>query len=152
MQEVIKTLQRSTKLYKQPYRIGDVVECEGENYLIIGIQSIEIDSYRLRVSYVAQSLEKDFLCQTTLSKGDGLTEFKTTIKTGKEVVFEKVRLGKLFWYKDFPFQSVEYTDIEIKFTDIEISFLARPIRPISRKEAKAKLLSERKKKLNLTLI
>jgi hypothetical protein len=51
-----------------------------------------------------------------------------------------------------PYQSIEYTDVEIKHTDVVVSFLARPIRPIPRKEAKAKLRNERMKKLKLEIL
>jgi hypothetical protein len=153
MRDLIKTIKVSTMLYRQPHRIGDVIEYQGKMWIVIGIQWVSIVFGQLQIDYVCQNLEQDFVYQSASSnKGDDLREFSITIQTGKEHVLEDVRLGRLFWYHDMPFQSVEYTDVEIQFTDIIVSFLARPIRPISRKEAKAKLIHEKKKRLNLTLI
>ncbi|WP_044893270.1 hypothetical protein [Bacillus alveayuensis] len=153
MRNLIKTIKVSTMLYRQPHRIGDVIEYQGKMWLIIGIQWVSITYSQLEIEYVCQNLEQDFAYPpTTPHKGDDLREFFITIKTGKEYVLEHVRLGRIFWYNDMPFQTIEYTDIEIQFTDIIVSFLARPIRPVARKEAKAKLIHEKKKKLKLSLI
>jgi hypothetical protein len=153
MRDLIQTIKVTTMLYRQPYRIGDVFEYQGKMWLVIGIQWVSIVYGKLQIDYVCQNLEQEYVYPAaTPRKGDDLREFFITIKTGKEHVLEDVRLGRLFWYNDMPFQTVEYTDVEIQFTDIIVSFLARPIRPISRKEAKAKLIHEKRKKLNLTLL
>jgi hypothetical protein len=149
MKDLIVSIRRTTQLYRPPARIGDVLDGK---WLIIGIQDIDITYSRLEITYVCQNLEQDFVYQTATSKGDELREFELRIKTGKEHILKRIALGKLVWYKNtMPFQTVEYTDVNIKFTDIVVSFLARPIRPVARKEAKAKLLSEKRKKLNLTI-
>ncbi|PGK51679.1 hypothetical protein CN918_28195 [Priestia megaterium] len=152
MENLIKSIRRTTQLYRQPSRVGDVIEHNNEHWLIIGIQDIKIIYSRLDILYVCQNLELDFLYQPATNKGDDLREFEMAIRTGKEHLLEKINLGRIFWYNKMPFQSVEYIDVEIKYTDVVISFLARPIRPVSQKEAKAKLLSEKKKKLNLSLL
>ncbi|GAB6423093.1 hypothetical protein bcgnr5372_27480 [Bacillus luti] len=152
MKDIIKTVVQTSKLYRQPTRIGEVIEKENIHWLVIGIQDVKIEFDRLEIRYVCQNLDKDLVYQPPLPKGDELREFETRIKTGKEHVLERIGLGRLFWYNNMPFQSVEYTDVEVQFTDVVVSFLGRPIRPVARKEAKARLLSEKKKKLNLTLL
>lgn len=154
MDNLIKSIKQTTKLYRQPSRIGDVIEYNNEQWLIIGIQDVQMVYSRLEILYVCQNLNEDFLYQpSSPSKGDNLIEFEITIKTGKEHVLERITLGRMFRdINNKPYQSIEYTDVSIKFTDVVVSFLARPIRPIARKEAKAKLLNERKKKLNLSLV
>lgn len=155
MKKLIKTIKVTTMLYRQPRRIGDVIEYQGKMRLIIGIQWVAITYSQLEIEYVCQNLEQDFAYpypSANPHKSDDLREFFITIKTGKEYVLEHIRLGKMFWYHDIPFQTIEYTDVEIQFTDIIVSFLARPIRPVARKEAKAKLIHEKKKKLQLSLI
>ncbi|WP_374723682.1 hypothetical protein [Calidifontibacillus erzurumensis] len=150
MRDLIKTIKVSTMLYRQPYRIGDVIEDQGKMWLIIGIQWVAIVYGELQITYICQDLELDYIYPPANTKyRDDLREFSLTIPTGKEHVLENIRLGRLFWYNDMPFQTVEYTDVEIQFTDIVVSFLARPIRPISRKEAKAKLIHEKKKKITI---
>lgn len=149
MKDLIASIKRTTPLYRPPARIGDVLDGK---WLVIGIQDIDITYSRLEITYVCQNLEQDFVYQPAASKGDELREFELRIKTGKEHILKRIALGKLVWYqKKMPFQTVEFTDVYIQYTDIVVSFLARPIRPVSRKEAKAKLLDERRKKLNLTV-
>lgn len=153
MRDLIRTIKVSTRLYRQPFRIGDVIEDRGKMWIVIGIQWVDIIYSELEITYIVQDLQQDYIYPPAHDKyHDGLKEFYITIPTGKEHVLESVRLGRLFWYNDMPFQSVEYTDVEVRFTDIVVSFLARPIRPISRKEAKTKLIHEKKKKLKLTIL
>jgi hypothetical protein len=154
MNNLIKSIKRTTRLYRQPSRIGEVFENNGINWLIIGIQSVEITYSQLEISYICQNLDMDFVYQpSTTFKNDNLVEFYLTIKTGKEHVLKTITLGHMFRDKGGnPYQSIEYTGVEIKYTDVVVSFLARPIRPIARKEAKVKLLNERKKQLNLSIV
>ena len=156
MQNLIRTFKERTRLYKQPLRIGDIFERQNQMYLIIGIQNVEIIYSNLEVTYVCQNLNEEFVYQPQITKTEyetQLAQFYQVIKTGKEHVLKEIMLGKLFLGKDGNrYQTVEFTDVEIEYTDIKVSFLAKPIRPISRKEAKAKLINEKKKRLSLTLI
>ncbi len=154
MMELIKSITKTTKLYRQPMRIGEVFEHDGINWLIIGIQNIDITYFQLRISYICQNLNLDFVYQpTSHSRNDNLVEFELRIRTGKEHILESITLGRMFRDKNHnPYQAIEYTDIEIKHTDIVVSFLARPIRPVARKKAKAKLRNEKMKKLKLEIL
>ncbi|WP_121616628.1 hypothetical protein [Virgibacillus halodenitrificans] len=153
MNNLIKSIRKTTKLYCQPSRIGDVIEYNGEHWLVIGIQDVQIKYSRLEIVYVCQNLELDFTYQPSSPSKDKLVHFELSIKTGKEHILKDITLGRLVRDKNNrPYQTIEYTDIEIKHTDIVVSFLARPINPVSRKEAKERLLNERKKKLDLTLL
>lgn len=156
MQNLIRTLKKTTRLYKQPSRIGDVLEYQNEMYLIIGIQNVQIIYSKLEITYVCQNLHEKIFSQPSLTKSEHetqLTHFYQVIKTGKEHVLKEIMLGKLFFGEDRnPYQTVEFTDVEIEYTDIKVSFLAKPIRPVARKEAKAKLVGEKKKRLNLAVV
>lgn len=153
LKNLICSTKQTTRLYKQPSRIGDVIEVKSSLYLIIGIQDVQIAFSKLDIVYVCQKLDEEFLYQPSVDRGEQLTEFVQTIRTGKEDLLKRITLGRIFFdSEDRPYQTVEYLDVEIEYTDINISFLARPIRPVARKEAKARLLNERKRKLNLTLV
>lgn len=156
MKDLIASIKKTTKLYKQPSRLGDIIKCNDKKWLVIGMQDVRFHVYgsALTITYVCQNLEQEFLYQPAAPKQkDNLVECIIKVTTGKSREFnDDFSLGKLFWIDGLAYQSVEYTDVEIKFTDVVVSFLARPIRPISQKEAKAKLLNEKKKELNLSLL
>lgn len=154
LKDLIRSISRTTKLYRQPLRIGDVFEHNKINWLIIGIQSVDIIYAQLKISYICQNLDMDYVYQPSKpTQNDKLVEFYLTVKTGKEHVLETITLGRMFRdINNHPYQSIEYTDVEIKHTDIVVSFLAKPIRPLGRKEAKAKLKNERMKKLKLEVL
>lgn len=154
LKELIRSIVVTTKLYRQPHRVGDVLESNDTSWLVIGIQNVEIIYSRLKITYICQNLNMDYVYQpSTPTKNDKLVEFYITIRTGKEHILETVSLGRMFKDKNNnPYQSIEYTDVEIKHTDVVVSVLARPIRPIPRKEAKAKLRNEKIKKLKLEIL
>lgn len=154
LSELFKTFEKTTRLYKQPLRIGDIFESENTSWIVIGIQNVSIIYSQLKIRYICQNLKMDYVYQASSpSKNNDFVEFYLTIKTGKEHYLEVITLGRMFWDKNkYPYQAIEYTDVEIKYTDVVISFLARPIRPIPRKEAKAKLRNEKMKKLKLEIL
>ena len=153
LKNLISSIRQTTRLYKQPSRIGDVLEVKNSLYLIIGIQDVQIAYSKLEIIYVCQKLDVEYLYQPSVDYGENLTEFVETIRAGKEGLLKSITLGHIFFdSEDRPYQSVEFTDVQIEYTDIKVSFLARPIRPVARKEAKSRLLNERKRKLNLTLV
>lgn len=47
------------------------------------------------------------------------------------------------------FKVVEYTEVSLKSTDVYVSAIAKPVFPVNRKEAKARLVHEKRKKLKL---
>lgn len=151
---LICSIRNTTRLYKKPPRIGDVIEAQNNHFLVIGIQSVDIEySSKLNIHFICQNLNMDFSYQPKSAVGENLVEFEQRIKTGKEHILDKIKLGKLIVDKNgYSYQTVEFTDVTIDYTDVVVSFLARPIRPVGRKEAKAKLVNERKRKLNLSLI
>ncbi|WP_152080562.1 hypothetical protein [Sporolactobacillus terrae] len=65
---------------------------------------------------------------------------------------EATTLGRVFRLEGSWVKAIEYSDIEIDGTDIEVSFYVKPVFPISRKEARAKLFDERRKKLRIELV
>lgn len=154
MKHIIKSIKKTFNLYKQPLRIGDLMEFEQKNWIVIGIETVAIIYSQLEIVYTCQNTAEKMLYQ---SETFNPAEYKTVdivarIRTGKEHILKKIQLGKLVWIEGKPYQSVGYTDVSIEYTDIVVSFLGRPIRPISAKEVKAKLLHERKKAINLQLI
>lgn len=154
MNELITTVRSTTRLYKQPKRIGDVIDVKDKDYLIIGIQDIRVlYGKTLEIFYMCQSLDVEHVFQPEMVVShNNFVELELVIPTGKEKEYlKRIELGRMVLSEGRPYQTIEYTDVELKFTDVVISFLARPIKPVSQKEEKAKLLNEKKKRLSLSV-
>lgn len=154
--ELFKSVTANIRLYKQPKRIGETITVEKKTFLIIAIQNIKIRTQSIYITYVCQDLETNFVPQLQRNDpSDTNREFYMIFPTGKIAdALKKVELGKLFFDKEYglPYQTTEYTDIEFMHTDVKVSFLARPIRPISQKEAKAKWREEKKRSMKLEVL
>lgn len=106
----------------------------------------------ITVWYTAQDLSQtDYISHARPCGNSDQIEFEARDKFDSERL-AKLQLGTVTGYKDALYKVIEYTEIEFVGTDMKLSFLARPIYPIDRKQAKSKLLNERRKKLNLELV
>ncbi|WP_238810560.1 hypothetical protein [Bacillus velezensis] len=152
MKHIIKSLEKAYRLYKQPHKIGDLIEFQQKQWIIIGIEAVSIDLNKLRVIYTVQNAEEVYAYQPPISDSGKTVEIIARVRTGKEAILEKIQVGRLVWIDNKPYQSVGFIDIDIEFTDVVITFLGRPVRPIPIKEVRAKVLNERKKKLNLQVL
>lgn len=148
---LFQSIRRRTKLYKKPDRVGDTFSLNQKTWLIIGIQDISIEYSTLDILYVCQQINEDaILPKPVVNTGEPLVPFFVKIATGKEHILERIRLGRLFYDKqNRAYQSVEFGDIEISYTDIIITVYARPVRAVTREEAKRKYKNQRKQELQI---
>ncbi|MEK4566978.1 hypothetical protein MKX54_20075 [Alkalihalobacillus sp. FSL R5-0424] len=151
MNPIFRSIRRRTKLYKKPDTIGDTFNLHNETWLVIGIQGISIEYSTLDILYVCQRISEDAIIPPPLvGVGEPLVPFTLRIETGKEHILENVRLGRLFYdQQKRPYQSVEYGNVDIVYTDVMITVYARPIRAVSRHEARSKYRNQQKKTLKL---
>lgn len=152
MKHIIKSLEKTYRLYKQPHKIGDFIEFQQKQWIIIGIEGVSIDLNKLKVIYTIQNVEEAYVYQPPISDSGKTVEIIARIRTGKEAILEKIQVGRLVWIDNKPYQSVGFIDIDIEFTDVVITLIGRPVRPIPIKEVRAKVINERKKKLNLQVL
>ena len=149
---VITSIRHKFKLFRQPKKIGETLECEGKIYLILGIERYELFGNTITVWYTAQDLSQtDYISHARPNGNSDQIEFVSRDKFDSEKL-KKLQLGTITGYKGELYKILEYTEIEFVGTDMKLSFLARPVYPIDRKQAKSKLLNERRKKLNLELV
>lgn len=154
MEIPIITIRIRYRLFRHPKRIGDIIEMDGKPYLVIGINKFHLWGYHLTVWYTCQDLTK-----VHYPDGDKIftpeehwTEAHVCCKYDDKGLEEAAELGRVYGIDGQYYKTVEYSDIEIIGTDIDISFYAKPIFPISRKEARSKLFDERRKKLKIELV
>ncbi|GED35003.1 hypothetical protein P9G84_31910 [Brevibacillus centrosporus] len=151
-ERIITTVKSTTRLFKQPHKIGDVIEIRDKSYLILGIERFKLYGHELTIWFTCQDLTKtDFLSMNKAYKQQHAVEAFVKAKHDNERL-RLYELGTVHYIEGQAYKIQEYTEILIKGTDIEISFTVRPIYPIDRKEAKAKLFSERRKKLQLEIL
>lgn len=148
---MITIIKSRHKLFKQPHQISDVLEVDKELYLIIGIQKFKIYGEALTIYYICQKLGNfDYVSSNQLDDVD-YQEFYVKLKHD-DLKLNEYQLGKISYHKKNPYIITEITGVEVEYTDIKVSFRMKRIYPISRKEAKAKYLNERKKRLELEVL
>lgn len=152
MHGVITSIRDRFRLFRQPKKIGETLECGGKIYLILGIERYELYGNTITIWYTAQDLSQlDYVAKSKPYIDSDQIEFVSRDKFDSERL-KKLQLGTVFGHKNELYKILEYSEIEFVGTDMKLSFLARPVYPIDRKQAKSKLLTERRKKLKLELI
>lgn len=143
-------------LYRKPFQIGDMLEIDGEmtDWLIIGIQSIDIRYTTLYIGYVCQNIEQKYDAPKEVYSGTSpyTVSFDLRVKTGKTAVLKQIELGRVFIHEDVYYQTREYTGVRLEHTDIIVSFLGEPLVPINQGELKSARLKRRMKVMNLELL
>ncbi|MGG1442122.1 DNA cytosine methyltransferase [Brevibacillus laterosporus] len=146
---LITTIESEFKFFRQPHKIGDITKINNKEYLIIGIQKIKIYAYQLNVWYSAQDLtQTDYISKRKAFRSSGVRRLSLQLKHDDHRL-RNIWLGSIHYFQNAAYSIQEYTDISIVGTDIKISFACRTLHPVDRKEAKAKLINERRKKLQL---
>ena len=149
---LIVTVQSEFRLFRQPHKVGDVIRVREIDLLVIGIERFNLWGDTLTVWYTCQNLSKtDFISKKNAYKQPRESVFEVTLKHDSDLI-KSVVLGCTQWHKGQLYKMVEYTDISLVGTDIKICLIGRPIHPVDRKEAKAKLFSDRRKKLQLEIL
>ncbi|WP_199425786.1 hypothetical protein [Thermaerobacillus caldiproteolyticus] len=149
MSSLIGTANMEYRLFRQPHKLGDVIEINDKMLLIIGIQRFELWGHRLQVWYTCQNLQNtSYVSKKKAYKQPFQLHAEMRVRYDDERL-EKAKLGTVHKINGEYYQIMEYTDITIEGTDLIISFTVKPVYPLDRKEAKAKYVYERKKKLKL---
>jgi hypothetical protein len=149
MSRLIGTVRMEYRLFRQPHRLGDVIEINDKMLLIIGIQRFELWGHLLRVWYTCQDLQNtSYVSKKKAYKHPFQLEAEMRVRYDDERL-EKAKLGTVHEIDGEYYQVMEYTDITIDGVDLVIAFTVKPVYPLDRKEAKAKYVYERKKKLKL---
>lgn len=150
MKRLIRTIRCRYKFFKQPDQVGDVIEMKGENLLIIGIEKFKLFQNEIIIWFTCQNLDlNDYVsAHPTIASGVGEVELENQMKYDDER-WDDYTLGSTFVVEGNRYKLIEYTKIKLKSTDLYISATAKRIYPINRKEAKARLFDERRKKLRL---
>ncbi|PEB42208.1 hypothetical protein [Bacillus pseudomycoides] len=151
MSRLITSIKQTTKLFRAPQRIGEIIEYKRKAYLIIGIENFKIIGNQISIWYTVQDLENhNFISKQVTNPEYGLEEAYVQYKY--DASFEHVQLGRTFTCEGERYKILEYTDIVLKGTDIEVSFMANKVLPVDRKTAKLKYLTEKRKKLAIDVL
>lgn len=156
---VIRKMDVRLSVFENPQQIGEVNEIDGQFYLIIGIERFEVNNDELQIVYIVQDLSKtEFVPRKSKVQiprpsneievnvryrfdNPGINDFKVGQVT-------PVTIGSNRYF----YTLLEYTALEVEGVDIKIRAIMRPIIPINPKDAKGRMLDERIKKSNLTVI
>lgn len=146
-------------LYRKPFQIGDMLEINEKltDWLIIGIQSIDIRHTTLHIGYVCQNIERKYDAPKEIYSGSSpyTVSFDLRIETGKTAVLKQIELGRVFKHEDVYYQTREYMGVRLEHTDIIVSLLGEPLVPVNQekvKKAKKARLKKRMKVMNLELL
>ncbi|EJR25294.1 MULTISPECIES: hypothetical protein [Bacillus cereus group] len=151
MGRLITSIKQTTKLFRSPQRIGEIIEYKGKPYLIIAIENFQVIGNQISIWYTVQDLEKhSFISKQEAHLEYGLEEAYVQYKY--DASFEHVQLGRTFDCEGERYKILEYTDIVLKGTDIEVSFMASKVLPVDRRTVKSRYLTEKKKKLAIGIV
>ncbi|KIL79548.1 hypothetical protein SD77_2002 [Bacillus badius] len=119
--------------------------------MVIGIERFEVlYNTKLKVWYTCQNLsETDYVTRKKAYQEPFQLEAEVKLKYDDERIRTRAQLGTVHFMEGEFYKIMEYTDIELNGTDLLLSFIVKPLYPVDRKEAKAKLLDSRKRKLQL---
>ncbi|MFS0815476.1 hypothetical protein ABC382_00710 [Lysinibacillus sp. 1P01SD] len=156
----ICTIVSTRRYFKKIEQIGETLEVDGEIYLILGFERFFASSQSIKIHYTVQKLsDTNFPIHHALGNpwrdNEVEVEWKASVKRYRELNNEAI-LGITFNLDvdgiERRYKIMEYTEIRIDGTDIRISALCRPVYPIHPKEAKAKLMHEKRKRLNIEIL
>lgn len=161
--ELITSFLKKFNFYKQPNRVGDILEYKNTEYLIIGIEKARFIGKKLEIMYTCQNLNLTHELQPKVSNTENkITEFYVDIDTIKhfndrDFVFSSrtdnlLPIGETFPTEDYYYRWFSYTELEFNFTTLRVSGLAESIFPVSINEARKTLMKHKKKKLDISLI
>jgi hypothetical protein len=149
---LITTIKSTFRLFRQPHQIGDIIEMEDKFWLVLGIERFKLWGHDLTVWYTCQDLsQQDFVSMSKAYKEPRQRELEAKFKHDDDRI-KLIELGKTYTIEGNCYKVTEWTEIKIIGTEIYISMSARHVYPIDRKEAKAKLFSDRRKKLKLEVL
>ena len=164
-------LENSFSLAKreQPYRLGDVVEIEGEFVYVIAIESIEfrlVGERKVRVSYIVQSSDVD------VSKLDGtrvVSGYSGDVMKGIRGFVSWDRLlsmssydsgsllsslapGKMSVVGDVLYRIREYSDIRVTDQGLVVVVLAEEVLPVRSRDVSEKFRDARREYIGIRLV
>ncbi|WP_059048707.1 hypothetical protein [Paenibacillus senegalimassiliensis] len=150
---LIITVISRFNLFRQPHKIGDVIEVQGEPLLILGIENFFIRHNRIDVNYTCQRLTSlDYVSKAKAYKQTSEIELVVNLPHAKWDKVDGIRPGTIQYVQGECYKITEFSGLSLKGTDLHIDLIARPIYPVDRKEARAKLFDERRKKLQLEIL
>lgn len=161
--KLIVSFVKQFRLFKAPYRIGDLIEYQKFEYLIIGIERVELIAGSLRVTYTCQNTSIEY----------SLPEIKREQVNGVEAIYAEldilsiiekrnklfnsynsdlVTVGRVFQLKDGYYRYHSFTDLVFESKVLRIDMLAELITPMTNQDARKQLIDRKRKKLKLTLV
>lgn len=154
MKGVISTIKIERRFFTEIEKIGDVIKHEGKTYLILGIEKFKIFTNSIYLWYTVQDLKnQDY--QDAYYKGYGSEGYISMVVRMKydDSRFGNIEVGRVLPHKEdgHMHKIMEFTDISINGTDIIVSFLGKKLMPVSRKDARDKMLLAKQKELNLEI-
>lgn len=148
----IKTVTLTTNLFRQPNKVGDIIDYKGKTYLIIGIQDYRVTTKTLVISFTCQSLEDTN--QNYPRKAEPYSPYTLIFTRFKYDVgyLKKVKLGSLTEVKGKVYKLMEYSNIYLKGTDIHVDVLGKEIHPIDNETLKKKRMKKKMEELKIDVL
>lgn len=145
-------------LYRQPYRVGDVFDDDGDFVMVVAIQDVHFRSWHsgIRVMYLVQRLgmKSDYP-----SYSQGSTNPYGLRRCGGRYFLSAEKMPfiyppgmMVFTEEGYPFQIFQITDLRMESMDLVVDYLCRPVYPYSRETVQSTLKQEQRKSLGLQVL
>lgn len=160
--ELIVTIEQNFKLYKVPYQIGDIIDYEKKDFLIIGIEYARLVGANLKVAYTCQNLHLAhcYPSRGVIHSADNKKEFYLDFDAKKILESDPwgnrrgylLPIGQVFYNKGNYYRWLNYSRIEFEFTTLRAFGHAEAVQVTPVKNIKKILLDHKKEKLGISLI
>ena len=118
--EFITSLQKTFRFFKQPDKVGDLLDYKDRKYLILGIEQLYFGRNFLTVTYTAQNVAYfNYSDQVKVSVSD--SDLITLKIQHDSVYLKKVFIGSVMKHKNKNgfFKIKNILDVSFNFTDFE---------------------------------
>lgn len=128
------TLIKSTSsFYKQPKKIGDIIEIDNEKFILIDIQDCKIEEYskKITITFVGQDFKN--MSYKTQSKVDNDYYVTTSVQKpyNDESLNQVLRIGNIHMVNNHAWRIVKIKSIEWIGEEVKVIVKLKQLQPLS---------------------
>lgn len=168
-EQLVKILVKTFDFYSEIYQIGDVIENNDREFLVLGIERVRLFKTTLVVHYICQNLTVKTNAENSLDfshysrvPSNNYTEMRASIDLRDiDNVLDQMNvlqwkniipIGSHFTYHNRYFRWIRYKSVEVRNKELIIHAYSEEIKLANPEKIRQKLLNHKKEKMNFTIV